>query len=146
MQQPWQEPWRSAEHRASLWNWGKSTEPTNCKDVVGGRTQAKHLTWEAETHSAGSPGPAHLSLLALLSATAVRRYKSEPRWMEVEGVRTLGSTREKEAQPKERHQRDTPRRERSWCTHPRAWVHTTTTSFHNSTENSLLMEQTPAVP
>lgn len=66
--------------------------------------------------------------------------------MEVEGVRTLGSTREKEAQPKERHQRDTPRRERSWCTHPRAWVHTTTTSFHNSTENSLLMEQTPAVP
>jgi len=60
--------------------------------------------------------------------------------MEVEGVCTLGSAREKEAEPKEQRRGDTSHGERSWCTHPRAWVRTTTTSFHNSTENSLLME------
>lgn len=46
--------------------WRQPTEPTTLKDYVLGRTQAKNLTRDDETHLEGSPGPAPLSLLALL--------------------------------------------------------------------------------
>ena len=64
--------------------------------------------------------------------------------MEVEGARHVRFYQRERKQNQRRDAGVTQLTVSAWCTHPQAWVHTIT-SFHNITENSLLMEQTPAV-